>query len=129
MMTGSAADRNSFERLAEEFAERLRHGEYPAIAEYIMRHPEHADDIRDLFPEIAVVEQCKPSAAVSKMASPTAIPARPGLLPDQLGDYRILRYLGAGGMGVVYEAKRESLRNNVALKVIHPQFRDRERYA
>ena len=59
---------------------------------------------------------------------PTAIPVRPGRLPDQLGDYRILRYLGAGGMGVVYEAVRESLRNNVALKVMHPQFRDREQY-
>ena len=51
-----------------------------------------------------------------------------GRLPEQLGDYRILRYLGEGGMGVVYEAVRESLRNHVALKVMHPQFRDREQY-
>ena len=31
-------------------------------------------------------------------------------------------------MGVVYEAVRESLRSHVALKVMHPQFRDREKY-
>ena len=31
-------------------------------------------------------------------------------------------------MGVVYEAVRESLRNHVALKVMHPQFRDRQKY-
>ena len=129
MMTGSTADRNPFERLAEDFAERLRRGEHPAITDYIARHPEHADDIRDLFPEIAAVEQCKPSDGESRTSSSTAIPVRPGRLPDQLGDYRILRYLGAGGMGVVYEAVRESLRNNVALKVMHPQFRDREQYA
>jgi serine/threonine protein kinase/WD40 repeat protein/tetratricopeptide (TPR) repeat protein len=128
-MTGSTADRNPFERLAEDFAERLRRGEHPAITDYIARHPEHADDIRDLFPEIAAVEQCKPSDGESRTSSSTAIPVRPGRLPDQLGDYRILRYLGAGGMGVVYEAVRESLRNNVALKVMHPQFRDREQYA
>ena len=46
-------------------------------------------------------------------------------LPEQLGDYRILRYLGEGGMGVVYEAVRESLRSHVALKVMHPQYRNR----
>ena len=129
MMTGSTADRNPIERLAEEFAERLRRGEYPAIADYVLRHPEYADDIRDLFPEIVAVEHCKASEAEVRPPGPMAIPVRPECLPEQLGDYRILRYLGAGGMGVVYEAVRESLRNNVALKVMHPQFRDRERYA
>ena len=49
-------------------------------------------------------------------------------LPAQLGDYRILRYLGEGGMGVVYEAVRESLRSHVALKVMHPQYRNRPNY-
>ena len=48
--------------------------------------------------------------------------------PQQLGDYRILRYLGEGGMGVVYEAVRESLRSHVALKVMHPQYRNRANY-
>ena len=127
-MTESTADRNPFERLAEDFAERLRRGEHPAITDYVARYPEHADDIRDLFPEIAAVEQCKPSNGETGTSSPAAISSRRGRLPEQLGDYRILRYLGAGGMGVVYEAVRESLRNNVALKVMHPQFRDREQY-
>ena len=75
MMIGSTADRNPFERLAEEFAERLRRGEHPAITEYVARYPEHADDIRELFPEIALVEQHKPSDAESRTPSlATAIP-------------------------------------------------------
>ena len=36
--------------LAEEFAARLRRGEHPSLKEFIDRYPEHADDIRELFP-------------------------------------------------------------------------------
>ena len=60
-MSETTADRDPLELLGEEFAERLRRGEHPSITEYVLRHPEHADDIRELFPEIAIVEQHKPA--------------------------------------------------------------------
>ena len=93
-MSESTADREPVEPLADEFAARLRRGEHPSLTEYIEHYPEHADDIRELFPALALVEQFKP--ARKELGRPMAAPATAvhGTVPAQLGDYRILRYFG-----------------------------------
>lgn len=45
-------------------------------------------------------------------------------IPQRLGGYRILRLLGRGAMGAVYEAKQLSLDRNVALKTIRGRLAD-----
>src|SRR5262245_45063637 len=88
-------------RLAEEFGARYRAGERPALQEYIDRYPEMADKIRELFPAMAEIEQVKEDrhAASEQAAGPAA------LALQQLGDFRIQREIGRGGMGIVYEAE------------------------
>jgi serine/threonine protein kinase len=45
-------------------------------------------------------------------------PSRAVPLPEQIGPYRILRLIGAGGMGTVYEAQQEHPHRTVAVKVL-----------
>ena len=48
--------------LAEEFLERYRRGERPSLQEYVDRHPELADEIREHFPALVEIEQVTPAA-------------------------------------------------------------------
>ncbi len=103
--------------LAYEFADRFRRGERPSLTEYTGKHPELAAEIRDLFPALVVIEQ------FGSVAGPATGPHTPtatseGPAPRQLGEYRILREVARGGMGIVYEAVQESLGRHVALKVL-----------
>lgn len=74
----------------------------------------------ELFPALALFEHYKPAERQLAELAPAAAETGLRRVPDRLGDYRIVRYLGEVGMGVVYEAVRESLRSHVALKVMHP---------
>ncbi|MCH5373911.1 MAG: serine/threonine protein kinase, partial [Planctomycetes bacterium] len=47
-------------------------------------------------------------------------------IPKSLGEYRILRELGRGGMGTVYEAEHMMMHRRAALKVLSPAFAGQE---
>src|SRR5688500_16086069 len=86
--------------LAAEFTARFRAGERPSLKEYLDRYPDLADEIKDLFPAMVEIEQAdgerNEAGGVGKEPAPF----------KQLGDFRILREVGQGGMGVVYEAEQ-----------------------
>lgn len=108
--------RDPVEQLAEEYTRRLRNGERPSVSEYAEKYPQYADEIRELFPMVASMERLGSRETVERRAaqSQTVVP----LATDRIGDYRIVREIGRGGMGVVYEAQQESLQRRVAIKVL-----------
>ncbi len=123
-MSRSEARTEVVQELAEEFLQRYRNGERPGIEEYVNRHPELAGEIREVFPAMAT----KVNITIrddSLTGDETGDHGRPILkapVPVQLGDFRIIREIGRGGMGVVYAAEQVSLGRKVALKVLSSQL-------
>lgn len=104
--------------IIEEFLARRRRGERPSVEEFAACYPERADELRSVLPALALVEDLKTDAGESstgpgRRADPPSVAS-----PARLGDYQVIREIGRGGMGVVFEAEQVSLGRLVALKVL-----------
>jgi len=108
-----AVDDSKLARLAADLADRMQADGVFEPEEFIREHPEHAEQLRRLLPSIAMMARCKPPG--SQVLEPGF---DLGLGKDMLGEFRLLREVGRGGMGVVYEALEVPLGRRVALKVL-----------
>lgn len=114
------------ESIVGDFTRRCRAGQKPSISAYVRRFPALREELQELLPAVAMMERLKASKQ-RKQQEPDSPPKLAGLstslTPPQvqggiLGDYKLLREIGRGGMGIVYEAEQVSLGRRVALKVL-----------
>src|SRR5262249_24562130 len=95
------------------------------LMEYSSRPPRFCSDCG---PPVEPELDGRTRAVISDDQAPTrAYAGGPGKargVPDRIGGYRLLRPLGSGGMGTVYEAAEPGSGRHVAIKVIQPDFAD-----
>ena len=86
------------DRILSEWFDAYERGEAPSPDELLRAHPELEDELRDGLAAFGVLE-----------FEEVAGQERSALPPETIGDYRIVREIGRGGMGVVYEAEQVSM--------------------
>jgi eukaryotic-like serine/threonine-protein kinase len=99
----------------EEYQDLLRMGLRPDLSEFLARHAAIAKPLRECLGGLVLVEgaawEFGPRLKFEETSEQTCGPTR-------LGEFQIIREIGRGGMGVVYEAEQLSLGRHVALKVL-----------
>lgn len=114
-------DEERLAELTEEFLERMRSGEFLTVESFAAEHPEYASDLVDLLPPLVQMED------LGKSSRPAArVEAH---YPEYLGDYHLEEKIGSGGMGTVFRAMQQSLRREVAVKVLSPSWSADERHS
>ncbi|MBL8823174.1 MAG: protein kinase [Planctomycetia bacterium] len=105
--TLSGSKPNLREELFASLVRDMDHAENPALLleDFCVQHPDQAEEARRYAYFALAIDQSKPSSSREH--------------PKQLGDFRIIRQMARGGMGVIYEAIQERLKRRVVLKTMN----------
>ena len=112
--------------LVSELKHRFQSGDTPKSNDYLKRFPQFANIIRQEFDESTMgsmdfnVDPAKGSTGTASVIVSDGTQTRTFEEPaaSRLGDYELIRELGRGGFGVVYEARHIKQKNKVALKTL-----------
>ena len=108
----------------ERYVIDLEQGRAPRLEELTNAHPDLAELLPDYLEGVRLIHDALPTASpLASQANARDSSARPPAADDrpvagQIGDYELVRELGRGGMGIVYEARQMSLNRRVALKML-----------
>jgi hypothetical protein len=98
------------DELVVAYVKALEAGRQPDRQALLAGHPDLAAELAQYFADQDALGSLAGARACPQQGTPPA--------QERLGDFRILREVGRGGMGVVYEAEQMSLGRRVALKVL-----------
>jgi serine/threonine protein kinase len=110
--------REPLETIVDRFLGELRNGQQPDIEACVRRAPHLAEQLRELLPLAGAMERWKADQDLSPARR--SMPAQRRF--EWLGNCRIRREIGRGGMGVVYEAEQHPSGRRVAVKVLPWRF-------
>jgi eukaryotic-like serine/threonine-protein kinase len=120
--------RHPWEKLASQYLDGLRDGETPSMEEIAAQCPDDSREVKELLQLVSAMEGWKVRRELSAMRQSMPESFR----FERLGEYKIVREIGRGGMGVVFEAWQESMHRRVAVKLLPWRFpkssRLRERF-
>ena len=105
-------DDDELAQVLDDYLLEVEAGRPVDLEEWVKLHPTFADRLRACLKGLHLVEEVAgaiPAVATGRSANADG---------PELGDFQILRTLGKGGMGVVFEAVQHSLGRHVALKVL-----------
>ena len=100
----------------EEYAATRDAGSPISRESLLLKYSDVADELIGCLDSLDFIRRVRPSSATSRSTIATTHPLRS--VRWRRGDFRIVREVGRGGMGVVYEAEQISLGRTVALKVL-----------
>jgi len=109
--SGAESDDDRERELVAQCIDALQTGGADAVATILAAHPDRAERLRERLARLERIGLLPTTADAA------------GELPEQLGEFRLMRRLGGGGMGVVYLAEQASLGRTVALKIVRPEQR------
>ncbi len=101
--------------LADEFSRRVLAGETVDVDQLVAAHPEQAEAFRKYMPILQGLAELEPIATGGDAVGADKHGPSAGKV---FADFHIVREIGRGGMGVVYEARQTALGRRVALKVL-----------
>ncbi len=109
------------ETLANQYAELLDQGHSIAPEDFVAGCPDQSTRLLELLKSIRWIQLA--ARDLDSQSLKPAIDQLPASVPEEcavLGDFRLLREVGRGGMGIVYEAEQISLARRVAVKILPP---------
>ena len=115
--SGAPEPPTSFEDVLVEALVCLEQQGRSGIAGILAAHPAHAAALQAHLDRLDRLGLLTVAAPASGPENADAAP-----FPERLGDFRLLKRLGGGGMGVVYLAEQQSLGRRVALKLVRADF-------